>query len=145
MTTRLYRVLLSALLLLGAGVPALAQSSSASSLSGVVVDADGGAIPGATVIVKNNATGVTIEAVSNATGRFSFPGLDAGTYTLTVSLTGFKTFVASDVRLLAARPGEVTATLEIGALSETVEVKAGAELVQTMTRFLSRLLTSLKK
>jgi hypothetical protein len=133
MTTRLYRVLLSALLLLGASVPALAQSSSASSLSGVVVDADGGAIPGATVIVKNNATGVTIEAVSNATGRFSFPGLDAGTYTLTVSLTGFKTFVASDVRLLAARPGEVTAKLEIGALSETVEVRAGAELVQTQS------------
>jgi hypothetical protein len=133
MKDRCIRVLLSALLLLGVGVPALAQSSSASSLAGVVVDTDGGAIPGATVVIKNNATGVTNEIVSNSTGRFSFPGLDAGTYTVTVSLTGFKTFVATDVRLLAGRSGEVTARLEIGQLSETVEVKAGAELVQTQS------------
>jgi hypothetical protein len=124
---------MAALLVMGISTPALAQSSSASSLSGVVVDTDGGAIPGATVVVKNNATGVTTEAVSNSTGRFSLPGLDAGTYTVTVSLTGFKTFVANDVRLLAARPGEITAKLEIGALTETVEVRAGAELVQTQS------------
>ncbi|MGE3344106.1 MAG: carboxypeptidase regulatory-like domain-containing protein, partial [Vicinamibacterales bacterium] len=122
-----------ALLLALASTPAFAQSSSTSSLSGVVVDTDGGAIPGATVVVKNNATSVTVEAVSNASGQFSFPGLDAGTYTVTVSLTGFKTFVANDVRLLAARPGSVTARLEIGALTETVEVKASTELVQTQS------------
>ncbi len=121
------------LLLALASSPAFAQSTSASSLSGVVVDTDGGAIPGATVVVKNNATGVAVEAVSNAQGQFSFPGLDAGTYTVTVSLTGFKTFIANDVRLLAARPGNVTARLEIGALSETVEVKASTELVQTQS------------
>lgn len=133
MKDRCVRVLLSALLLLGVTAPAFAQSSSTTSLSGIVVDADGGAIPGATVTVKNNATGVSVEAVSNSTGRFAFPGLAAGTYTVTVSLTGFKTFVASDVRLLAARPGEVTAKLEIGALTETVEVKAASELVQTQS------------
>ncbi len=121
------------LLLTGVSTSAFAQSSSTSSLSGVVVDTDGGAIPGATVVVKNNGTGVTVEAVSNASGQFSFPGLDAGTYTVTVSLTGFKTFVASDVRLLTARPGSVTAKLEIGALSETIEVKASTELVQTQS------------
>ncbi len=133
MTERLVRVLLTALLVFGVSANALAQSTSASSISGVVTDADGGAIPGATVVLKNNATGVTIEAVSNSTGRFAFPGLDAGTYTVTVSLTGFKTFVASDVRLLAGRPGEVTAKLEIGALTETVEVRASSELVQTQS------------
>ena len=142
MTVRFVRVLLSALLLLGVSANALAQSSSASSLSGVVVDADGGAIPGATVIVKNNATNVTVEAVSNATGRFSFPVLDAGTYTVTVSLTGFKTFVANDLRLLSARPGEITAKLEIGALTETVEVKASSELVQTQSTAVSSTLTT---
>jgi len=142
MTVRFARVLLSALLLLGVGANALAQSSSASSLSGVVVDADGGAIPGATVIVKNNATGVSVEAVSNATGRFSFPVIDPGTYTVTVSLTGFKTYVASDLRLLSARPGEITAKLEIGALSETIEVKASSELVQTQSTAVSSTLTT---
>src|SRR6187399_1282822 len=114
-----------------ASTNAFAQGSTTTALSGVVIDAAGGAIPGATVVVKNNATSVSQETVSNGTGQFSFPVLDAGTYTVTVSLSGFKTFVANEVRLLAARPGEVTAKLEIGALTETVEVKAGTELVQT--------------
>ena len=116
-----------------ASTNAFAQGSTTTALSGVVIDAAGGAIPGATVVVKNNATSVSQETVSNGTGQFSFPVLDAGTYTVTVSLSGFKTFVANEVRLLAARPGEVTAKLEIGALTETVEVKAGTELVQTQT------------
>jgi len=133
MNVRCLRVFVCALLVLGVSASALAQSTSASSLSGVVVDSDGGAIPGATVVIKNNATNVTVEAVSNSTGQFSVPGLAAGTYTVTVSLTGFKTFVANEVRLLAGRPSEVTARLEIGALTETVEVKAGAELVQTQS------------
>ena len=88
MTARLVRVLLSALLLFGVSANALAQSSAASSLSGVVTDTDGGTIPGATVIVKNNATGVSIEAVSNSTGRFAFPSLDAGTYTYVCNVPG---------------------------------------------------------
>jgi hypothetical protein len=121
------------LLLAIAGSPAYAQSTSASSLSGVVVDTDGGAIPGATIVVKNNATGEVVEGVSNTTGRFAFPGLVAGTYTVTVSLAGFKTFVASDVRLLTARPSDITAKLEVGALTETVEVKAASELIQTQS------------
>jgi hypothetical protein len=133
---------LSALLLLGVSAPALAQSSSASSLSGGVVDTDGGAIPGATVVVKNNATGVTVEAVSNSTGRFSFAVLDAGVYTVTVSLTGFKTFVANDVRLISSRPSDLTAKLEVGALTETVEVRASSELVQTQSATVSSTLTT---
>ncbi|MCR4375484.1 MAG: TonB-dependent receptor [Acidobacteria bacterium] len=142
MTARLIRFALLALLLACASTPAFAQGSSTSSLSGSVVDADGGAIPGATVIVKNNATGVSIEAVSNSTGQFSFPGLTAGTYTVTVSLTGFKTYVANDVRLLASRPGEITARLEIGALSETIEVKASSELIQTQSSTVSSTLST---
>ncbi len=133
MTARLIRFALLALLLAFANTPAFAQGSSSSSLSGTVVDADGGAIPGATVIVKNNATGVSIEAVSNSSGQFSFPGLTAGTYTVTVSLAGFKTFVANEVRLISSRPSEITAKLEIGALTETIEVRAASELVQTQS------------
>jgi hypothetical protein len=136
------RFVMLALMLALASTPAFAQATSASSLSGVVLDADGGAIPGATVTVKNNATGAVVEAVSNSTGRFAFPGLDAGTYTVTVALTGFKTFVANDVRLISSRPSEINAKLEVGALSETVEVKARSEMIQTQTPTVSSTLTT---
>jgi hypothetical protein len=141
MKDRLIRFVLLALMLALAGTPAFAQSQSAS-LSGSVVDADGGAIPGATVVVKNTATGVVTEGVSNSSGQFSFPGLPIGTYTVTVSLTGFKTFVANEVRLLSATAASVTAKLEIGALTETVEVKATSELVQTQSATVSSTLTT---
>jgi hypothetical protein len=136
------RLLVLAILLMFSSAPAFAQASSTSTLSGTVVDADGGVIPGATVTVKNNATGVSVEAVTNSTGQFSFPGLNAGTYTVTVSLTGFKTFVANDVRLISSTPAAITAKLEIGALTDVIEVKARSEMVQTQTPTVSSTLTT---
>jgi hypothetical protein len=106
---------------------------STATLTGSVVDADGGLIPGATVEVKNNATGVVMSVVTNTSGVFSVPGLNPGTYTITVSLSGFKTSVISDVRLIGGTAAEVKATLAVGALTETVEVRGGARLVQTQS------------
>ena len=60
---------------------AYGQGSVTSSLAGVVVDSNGGAVPGATVAIKNNGTGVTLQLVTNESGAFSAPSLDAGTYT----------------------------------------------------------------
>jgi hypothetical protein len=102
-------------------------------LTGVVTDSAGGVVPGAAVTVVNNATQVTTESVSNTSGQFSFPALPIGTYTVTVALSGFKTFVAKDVRLLGGQVGNISATLAVGDLTEKVEVKAGSELVQTQS------------
>ena len=113
--------------------PAHAQGSATSSLSGIVTDTGGGVIPGATVVVKNNATGVTTESTTTAAGTFNVPALDPGTYTVTISLGGFKTAVITDVRLLSATPANIQAKLEVGALTETVEVKGGSTLVQTQS------------
>jgi hypothetical protein len=141
MMERMFKLVVSAALLLVAAAPAFGQGTATSSLSGVVTDGSGGAIPGATVVVKNNATSVTFDTVTNMTGQFSFPALAAGTYTVTFSLSGFKTFVANDVRLLAARPGEVNARLEVGSVSETISVKARTELVQSQTNAVSSTLS----
>ncbi len=131
--------LLSAMVLVTvAAAPAYAQSSS---LTGVVTDSAGGVVPGATVSVLNNATKVASESVSNAAGQFSFPALPIGTYTVTVSLGGFKTFVANDVRLLGGQPGNINATSRVGDLTEKVEVKAGSELVQTQSTAVSSTLS----
>ena len=111
---------------------AMAQGSANSSLAGVVVDGGGAVIPGATVTVKNNSTATSFETVTNEAGAFSIPVLDPGTYTVTVALEGFKTAVVNDVRLLAATPGSIRATLEVGSLAETVEVRGGTELVLSL-------------
>ena len=125
--------ILPLLVLLVTPSSALAQGGSAASLTGTVADTAGGVIPGATVEVKNNATGVRQTVVTNSSGIFSLPGVDAGLYTVTVSLSGFKTVVITDVRLTTATVSDVKAVLEIGTLTETVEVKGGANLVQTQS------------
>ena len=136
------RLVLSVALVLCSASLALAQGSANSSLAGVVVDTAGGVVPGATVTVKNNATADTFETVSNTAGAFSIPVLDPGTYTVTVTLSGFKTVVINDVRLLAATPGSLRATLEVGGLEETVEVKGGTDLVQTQSSTVSSTITT---
>ena len=117
-----------------------AQGAS-STITGTVVDSAGGAIPGAAVVVKNQA-GVSFEAVSNGEGLFEVPGLTAGVYTVTVSLSGFKTAVINDVRLLPGTPASIKATLEVGQLSETVNVAASSELINTQTATVSSTLNS---
>ncbi len=68
----------------------LAQGSTTAAISGVVLDTAKGVIPGASVVVTSNATGTKYEATTNTSGAFSVPALSAGTYTVTVSLAGFK-------------------------------------------------------
>jgi hypothetical protein len=119
-------------------LPAFAQGGSAkSTLSGIVVDSAGGVLPGATVVVKNVATSVETVAVTNAAGAFDVPALDAGKYTLTISLNGFRTSVVTELELLAATTRSVKVTLEVGAITEAVEVRGGAQLVQTQTTAIS--------
>ena len=130
-------VLLLAILALGVA-PAFAQSGSFNApLAGIVTDAQGGVIPGANVVAKNNATAVTFEGVSDATGHFVFAAVPPGMYTVTVSLTGFKTFVSPDVQVITSTPTSIKATLQIGELTETVVVTGAAEIVQTQSATVS--------
>lgn len=116
---------------------AFAQGGTTSTLSGVVTDSAGGVVPGAEVVIKHNATGVTNNAVSNNEGAFSFPGLNVGTYTVTVTLTGFKTFVVNDVVLTSGAPASVRAVLEVGGLEEQIVVSSVSEIVQTQSTTIS--------
>jgi hypothetical protein len=133
-----------ALLLVLVAAPAFGQgASTTTSLSGVVQDKDGGRIPGATVVIKNKATNETKQTATNTEGSYSFPALDPGTYSVTITLPSFKQAVIDDVRLLAATPRTLPATtLEVGALTETVTVKGGSELVRTETPTVSTTIQS---
>src|SRR5690242_4676997 len=110
----LARLMLVVCLLAGAHAPAYAQGGTTSSLSGTVTDVDGGVIPGATVTVKNSTNGVATTVVTNGSGVFNVPALDAGAYTVTVSLSGFKTAAINDVRLAVGTPTSLKVTLEVG-------------------------------
>src|SRR5262245_50009742 len=135
----LRRLLLAAVILTTSAAPALAQGASgSSSISGTVVDSAGGAIPGATVVATSDSTGTKFEATSNANGAFSLPALPVGTYTLNVSLQGFKTAAVTDVRVQLGIPTNVKAVLEVGEIKETVTVTgAAAELINTQTATVS--------
>jgi hypothetical protein len=117
-------------LVLASNVPAFAQAST-SSISGTVVDAAGGAIPGAAVTAKNES-GASFEAVTNTEGVFNIPAVAPGAYKVTVSLTGFKTAIV-DVRVLPGAPANVKAVLEVGQITETITVQSSSELVNTQT------------
>ena len=111
--------------------------SSRTSLSGVVADKTGGVIPGAVVDVKNNATGVSTQTITNSTGLFNVPALDPGTYTVTVTLQGFKKAVVNEIVLVVGNPGNVAVTLEVGTIGEEITVAANSSLVQTQSTAVS--------
>jgi hypothetical protein len=121
---------------------AFAQGGATSTIAGSVTDASGGIIPGADVVAKNNATSAESRAVSSEQGTFAIPALNAGTYTVTVTLSGFKTVVLNEVVLNAGVPASVKAVLEVGGVAETVVVQAASEIVQTQSATVSSTLNA---
>jgi hypothetical protein len=133
MKARCSRMVLTGLITLAIHASAFAQGGSTAAISGVVIDAAGGVVPGADIVVRNNGTGETFTAVTSGQGVFSLPSMITGTYTVTVSLQGFKTVVLNNVVVNAGVPASVRATLEVGGLTEQVVVQSNSELVQTQT------------
>ena len=146
MTRTARRLLFAALFAVGmlvVGTPtAFAQGGVTSTLTGTVVDSSGAVIPGASIIVKRADTGVSTESVSNAEGQFTIPALNAGTYTVTASLSGFKTVTVNNVVVNAGVPAGVKVTMEVGGIEEQVVVQAGAEIVKTQASTVSTTLSA---
>src|SRR5689334_16732339 len=115
---KLPRYLAAALLLFA--TPAWAQVTTGS-VAGTVMDAQGGAIPGATVALISQARGTRMApVVTNSTGDFIVPNVTADTYTVEVTLTGFKTLLRKDVTVSGGdRVSVGRLTVELGGMSET--------------------------
>ena len=107
--------------------PLWAQRSDRAVIGGVVRDSQGAAVPGATVIVTNEATGVAVTQVTNNAGAYTTNPLVLGPYSVKVSLGGFKTALSSGIVLGAADVVRHDVTLEVGEVTETVEVLAGEQ------------------
>jgi hypothetical protein len=108
-----------------------------SQLSGTVHDQQGAAIPNAQVTVTNKANGLKYDTTTNDRGFWVLASLPAATYRVSVAMSGFKTAITDEVKLDAGVPATVNTTLEVGALTETVEVSGGAEILQTTSSTVS--------
>ena len=118
------------------------------SIIGNVKDAQGGTLPGVVLTAVNTGTGLKVEATSDETGAYAFRNLLPGTYDVTASLTGFREHQEKGIPVSAGNPARVDVTLEIGAMTETVEVVSNTTLLQTdkadiSTELSSKELTSL--
>ncbi|HXG90348.1 MAG TPA: TonB-dependent receptor [Vicinamibacterales bacterium] len=122
------RICCALLLLVITVTPGSAQSDSAT-LTVAVLDASGASVPGATVLVRNLDTAASRDAVSGSDGRTAFALLPPGRYEAVVSLQGFKQFRDTGLRLQVAQSALLEARLDVGDLSEAVEVTAGARLL----------------
>jgi Carboxypeptidase regulatory-like domain/TonB-dependent Receptor Plug Domain len=125
--------LLTAGLLATLGVVGADAQGTTSRVLGRVTDQTGAVIPGATVTLTNDGTGVSFSTVTNESGNYVFEAVQVGRYTLTVELQGFKKFVSSGNPVNIGEPTTVTAVLETGTVNEAVEVRATSQVVQTST------------
>ena len=143
MVNRLFvstRVVLFASLLLWAA-PAMSQSFYGSVLS-VIKDAQGGIVPGATVVLTNVATSERREGVSADDGTFRFVNLVPGTYRLEVELTGFQRFVREGIEVNVQATPRIDVTLQLGNLAETLTVTGESPLLQTQSASVSTVVGS---
>jgi len=120
---------LIAMALLLPGV-ARAQFDTATVL-GTIKDSSGAVIPGATVILKNTATGITANAVTDADGNYQFLTVRIGTYVVRAELQGFSAAEAKDVAVTVGARQRVDLALAVGNVGETVEVTGASPLLQT--------------
>jgi hypothetical protein len=133
---QLYRILLGVALvcafLAGAAQQSIAQNVTSGTLTGVVMDAQKGVLPGATVTAVHTPTGTTYEAVTQADGRFTMNSVRVGgPYTIKTAMSGFKTEEQSGVNVGLGESRTVEFTLSIASVSETVNVVAAAQIIDT--------------
>ena len=110
-----------------------AQTVTSGQLSGNITDQSGAVVPDATVTVVQNGTGEKRTVTTSADGNYTVPNLGVGTYRLTVTKSGFKETAVGSVIVSVANVTRQNVSLEIGQLSEVVEITADAVQVQTQT------------
>ena len=101
------------------------------SLTGTISDTSGGGVPGATVTIKDENTGLELNGVTDQSGTYTIRNITGGTYTLKAVLQGFKEFVQTGIPITAGSIVRINGQLEVGALSESVTVTTEAVILKT--------------
>ena len=113
-----------------AAVPARAQTPTGE-ISGVVVDPSGSAVPGVTITLTSAATNAVREVQTNSAGLYVIPAIPPGRYVLKAQISGFRAIERRDIDVQVGSSNRIPITLELGDLTETVEIRGGAPLVQS--------------
>src|SRR4051812_7460516 len=121
--------------------PLFAQQGT-TELRGRVADAQGGILPGVTVTVRNQATGMFRETVSGTDGSYIASGLTPGTYEINAELQGFKKFNRKDLILEVGKTTTVDVKMEVGGIEQTVTVTADSPLVDVTSKEIGGNITS---
>lgn len=121
---------------------ALGQAVASQQITGTVADPSGAVVPGAHVMVTNNATGLSRTVTTNGDGLYTVLNLPVGTYTITTTMAGFKKSVISGVVVDVGAAPAVPVALSLGQVGETVEVTAEAAQIQTTTPQIGGVITS---
>src|SRR5687768_14146137 len=132
----MFRFLTRALLvatLVAVAAPAFAQPAQTGTISGEIKDATGAVLPGVTVTITSQDRGFARETVSDGNGRYVFPAVPIGAYTVSATLQGFQTASVTDNLVEVEKTTNVPFDLKVGALTDTVQVIGETPIVDPTT------------
>jgi hypothetical protein len=129
-------LLIFAMLLLPAGASAQVSSGK---IVGLVQDNSAGVLPGATIVARNLATGVSRDATTNDRGRYEIAGLQPGRYQVEAELTGFRRTSQGPVAVTVNEETRLDFVLQLGEVAENITVQGESSTVQTNTATIGKL------
>ncbi|MCI0487816.1 MAG: carboxypeptidase-like regulatory domain-containing protein, partial [Blastocatellia bacterium] len=128
-TAQIMCVLMSLLL----SIQVLAQTATTATVSGTITDSAQAVVPGAEIELYNPATNQRLKQTSSDSGKYVFPTVLSGTYSITVTRQGFRTSSISSFKVEVAKSYSIDMTLEVGEVQEVVQISAGAEVALQTT------------
>ena len=134
--------LIFALLLMAVATAPAAMAQTTSAIQGRVTDSSGAVIPGCTVRVANEATGVTRNGLTAGDGLYRIPDLMQGKYEVRIEHPGFKTLVRRGIEVYSQSVLDLDLTLDVGETNQTVEVNANASQLETTESRISEVVSS---
>jgi hypothetical protein len=143
MKAHLPRIAIALLAIAVSGTALFCQSFSGA-VTGTAMDATGGALSNVQLTLTNEATGQSQSQQTNDNGTYNFPQVTPGSYRLQAEAPGFKTFVRSHITIEVQQQAAIEIKMELGSLSETVEVTSQVPLLQPSTSSLGQVVNNQK-
>ena len=138
----MHRVALLLVCLLAMSTPSFAQTGATGAIAGTVRDQTGAIVPAAEVTVRNVATNETRQVPTQTNGSFVVPLLPPGDYTLEVRMGGFAPLTRAGIRVNVTETANLTLDLQLEGVTDTVQVSAAPEIVQSKSNTLGRVVDS---